>query len=182
MKSLWVVLALVATPALADGVKPDKGKDEPVRATAPRVGKPLTAEEDLLASELRAALGRLEARRLEIATREAALQALEAQVQAEMTELRKLQDSIGKKLDQKDDRTGEDRKARIAQLARMLKKMKPDEAGRILSVTSDDLAVPTLEALGERQAGLILGAISPARAVELTRKLVATPIAKGGTP
>lgn len=182
MRALWILIALAATPALADKAKPSKPAEEPPRPTATRSGKPLTAEEELFASELRAALGKLEARRLEIATREAALTALQAQVQAEMEELRRLQQDLGKKIVVKDDQAAEDRKARIAQLARMLKKMKPEDASRILSGTADDLAVPTLEALGERQAGLLLAALPPARAVELTKKLVATPIAKGGTP
>ncbi|MFT5430575.1 MAG: flagellar motility protein MotE (MotC chaperone) [Myxococcota bacterium] len=68
------------------------------------------------------------------------------------------------------------RKQRIEQLAQILKKMSPDDAGPILEQQDDALAVAVLDALGSRQAGKILSKISPQRAVALARGLVEMPV------
>jgi flagellar motility protein MotE (MotC chaperone) len=160
----------------------------------------LSIEEALMVAELRAAIEKLNERRLKLDAREAALKALQAQVQAELEQLRKFQKTLktkfvkddgvrtNKKKDEaakkaKDAKELADTKARvrrerIQQMAKMFKKMKPDEAARIIAKTKDDIAVQALVAIGERAAGKILGQLSPERASALLKILVEQPLPK----
>ncbi|MFT7623687.1 MAG: flagellar motility protein MotE (MotC chaperone) [Myxococcota bacterium] len=75
----------------ADPTVPSEGPAK----TATRLDCGLSAHEELLVSELRSSLERLEDRRLQVAAKEAALNNLHAQVIADLTELRRLQGNVG---------------------------------------------------------------------------------------
>jgi len=160
--------------------------DAPVRTTAKRTRCGLSAQEELLVTELRGALNRLEQRRAEIRAREAALKALETQVMAEIVRLQQIQAAVGQRLDQTDVKADEatvqresERRKRITQLAGILKKMKPAAAAPIIAQQSDDVSVGVLETLGERPAALIMAQLPPNVSARLARKLVAQPLSKG---
>jgi len=138
-------------------------------------GCELSPAEQLLVTELRQALTDLETRRLLLESKENALLALRKQLQKDMEKLRKLQKEISAELDRQDQKRKDDRERRIAQLANLLRKMRPENAANIIDVTEDALAVATLDRLGERQASKLLEALPPARAVELAKQLLALP-------
>ena len=70
------------------------------------------------------------------------------------------------------------RAARISQLAKILKKMKPEEASRIIAQTPEDIAVEALSAVGARAAGKILGKLPADKASALMKSLVEQPLRK----
>jgi flagellar motility protein MotE (MotC chaperone) len=65
----------------------------------------------------------------------------------------------------------------IAELGRIVKKMKPDEAARLLTDQDDSVALGVLSALGDRASAKILAQMPSARANGLTKALVS-----GGAP
>jgi len=194
MRALILGLTLlVATPALAQTRNNDRGTrgvaninpnrdvgddevEKPPRATAERAGCKLSAQEELLVGELRSGLRKLAERELQVAAREAAVNQLVQQVRAEIARLERLQSQVGSKLTVREDKLTSDRGKRIAQVARILKKMKPDAAAPIIGRQSDSDAVATLEALGDRAAAKILAVMPKARAVVLARTLMSQPI------
>lgn len=184
---------LMATPALAQsgnqdqGVKgvasqnpnrhlPDEEAEKPPRGTAERSDCNLSPQEELLVGELRSGLRKLAERELTLAAREAAVNQLVLQVRAEIARLERLQSQVGAKLTVREDKLTADRGKRIAQVARILKKMKPDAAAPIIGRQSDDDAVATLEAMGDRTAAKILAVMPKTRAVVLARVLMSRPI------
>ena len=184
---------LIAAPALAQSdnkdpdvtggasINPDKNgttgeAEKPPRGTAERSDCGLSPQEELLVGELRARLRKLADRELRLAAREAAMAQLVLQIRAEIARLEQLQTQVGAKLAVREDKLATDRGKRIAQVARILKKMKPDAAAPIIEKQSDEDAVATLEALGERSAAKILAAMPKTRAVVLARTLMSLPI------
>jgi flagellar motility protein MotE (MotC chaperone) len=202
--SVWGIATVIALGVLTTSVtvlaqskntqttptpkKSDKAKTPTPNVPDVRCG--LTATEQLLVADLRSALSRLENKRLKGEAREAALMALQRQIRKEAEELRRLQKRIGqshatflKKLAEFRGKNGArsdsaNRRQRVAQLARILRKMRPNQAATILAGTSDDTALATLDALGERTASKILAALPTERAVKLTKKLLERPVTK----
>lgn len=180
-------MALAEEPGQRSGVAASLNPNRygPVQRAVPDAPRPtatrsercdLTAHEELLVSELRVGMARLEERRLVLEAREVALRALSGQVQTQIAELREIQAQVTVALNSRDSRVRDDRQARIQQLARILKKMKPPEAARILAQQPNDIVVPTLEALGERTAGKILAQLPQERAVAIAAALIARPM------
>ena len=150
-------------------------KDAPI---VEDMGCELSPNEQLLATQLRHALSQLETQRLLLESKEIALNALKNQIKLDMDKLRQVQKSITAEMDKKDLKRKQDREKRIAQLANLLRKMRPENAANIIAVTEDKLAVATLDRLGERQASKLLEALPPPRAVQLANKLLALPFQK----
>lgn len=152
----------------------DKAKEAP-NPTAKRQQCGLTSQEELLVSELRASLARLDAKAVRITAREAALRALQTDVLAQMNELRALQGQVTDSMAARDERMAAARKARIGQLAGILKKMKPAEAAPIIARQDMDVALGVLEALGNRTAGKILAQLPAKVSVRIAKSLVERP-------
>jgi flagellar motility protein MotE (MotC chaperone) len=148
------------------------------------------SEREALTVTKEAALRTLQER---IARDLAALAVMQMSVTEELEHLRVTEERLQRRVDSQnlagtaDDlpkpvaeitKTPEDaaRKQRIEQLAQILKKMPPDDAGPILEQQDDSLAVAVLNALGSRQAGKILSKVSPQRAVALAKGLVELPV------
>ena len=153
------------------------------RPTARRVQNcKLSADEELLVSELRAAMARLETRQLALDAREAALRALQSQIAGQMEELRSIQRGISTDLDVASQEKASARKIRIGQLAGIIKKMKPNQAAPIVARQSLGVAVAVLEQVGAKNAGRILANLPPTQAVRIAEKLVSLPVEKEATP
>ncbi|NOT35597.1 MAG: hypothetical protein HOP12_15740 [Candidatus Eisenbacteria bacterium] len=63
-----------------------------------------------------------------------------------------------------------------AQVGRILGKMNPDDAVRILGFLSDDHVEGVLRSLGVRQAAVMMAQLPPERAASMSRRLIARPI------
>jgi len=174
-----------------------KGSIEPP-AAKPVDRCALTPEEQTLFQNLRVALNRMRKRKLELDAREAMLKALMAQVRAEMESLREMQRKIKAKDKKKDgedipdsekskkdkeakakaerearkQKRAQERRARIAELAAILKKMKPQDAANILARADNDVANAALKIVGPRVAGQIVAKLPADRASELMKALV----------
>lgn len=151
--------------------------------TATRVNPPaercdLSAEEQLMVSELRTRLGQLEQRRLTVIAQEAALNTLKAQVAEQLDELRAIQRAIANDMDAAEQSVASDREARIVQLAGIIKKMKPNQAAPIIARQNLSVAVAVLDSIGARQAGKVLAVLPPEHAVRIAERLVAMPMKK----
>jgi flagellar motility protein MotE (MotC chaperone) len=146
------------------------------QATVAPPGCSLTAQEELLLSEYRLTLQRLEQRRLLVEAREQALLALQRQVRTDMDRLREMQGQLIQQMDDQERQREADRRTRITQLARLLRGMRAAEAARILSEQPNEIAVPTLEALGDRIGGKVLAAMPTERAALLAETLIAQPV------
>lgn len=201
---------LVATDAGAAA----KRSARAIAAAAPSAGclGPFTEEETKLYADLAAARERVEAAEAALAIRERLFATRELRLTAQMEELVRLEERIEARMiqletDEKrlyrlaDDLAeredvqapppaapsadvGKARTMNAAQLAVMVRSMKPEAAGQLLTQLPSGLSTEVLSRLPARQAGRILGSMDPDAASGLSVAFIhrqpATPAAEGG--
>ena len=172
-----IIILLMTSSALAQDKTPSEvpTKDDKEQPIVDPRGCDLSPAEQIVVAQLRKAIENVEARRLQLASMETALIALQQQINDDMVKLRQLQKDIASTLDKREQKKVDDRNKRIVQLANLLRKMRPENAANIIAVTEDQLAIATLDRLGERQASKLLEALPAARAVQLANKLLDVP-------
>ncbi len=100
----------------------------------------------------------------------------EARQRVEATQRADQRRLAGQQKDSQQAKAAQDRQTRIAQLAGILKKMRPAQAAAILARQPPKVAVGVLEALGSRLAGKIMAVLSPEDSARLTRTLIDKPV------
>lgn len=161
--------------AAGDAAGDAHGADKPADAASGTPKPPLETEAPLIggtASESeRALLERLQERREELDAlgreldlRENLLRAAEKRIEERITELKRVEESIGAVQGKKE----EEQKARLKGLVDMYSSMKPKDAARIFSTLEPALLVEVAAAMKPATMGPIVAAMTPEAAARLT--------------
>ncbi len=156
---------LVALQAMRDAVKQSTAE----AAEAEKAKEQSSLKEAVEAGETSYTdqLQVLKRRRQELDRQEADLKALQANLEIKITELKKLEVSVKKMLDEAD--VTKDKK--VAHLVSVYANMKPQQAAQVLETLEDKLAVKILAGMDGRTAGKILSYAKAERAAVLSEQL-----------
>ena len=151
-----------------DPVRPEPVRPEPMPAPEPRPREPVMSEsERALLLDLRARRAELEKQAAALTTREAALGAAEQRVAGRVAELTDLQ----RRLESMEaDRRAHD-EANWRGLVKMYESMKPRDAATIFNDLDLPVLLPVLDRMKETKAALVLAAMQPERARQVTAEL-----------
>ncbi len=168
MLALPAALAAIPGPTSWGQVAGDVGAASPGRD--PAGSDPCLAPEDLVVVErVRARLRELDQREEMLVVREQAIDARHATVVEETRRLEELRAVVEEMLRRRDEARDEGLDA----LVKMVDQMKPADAAPMLTRMDRETAAALLERLGSRQAGKVLGAMSPDEAADLASLLAA---------
>lgn len=109
----------------------------------------------------------LDAREKQIASQEALIQAADAKLDGRIKQMEALKAQIQGLLDQASKGADED----TARMIKVYESMKPKDAARVLETMRDDVRLPIVAKMKERNLAAILAQMTPAGAKELTEKL-----------
>ena len=156
---------LVALQAMRDAVKQSTAE----AAEAEKAKEQSSSKEAVEAGETSYTdqLQVLKRRRQELDRQEADLKVLQANLEIKITELKKLEVSVKKMLDEAD--VTKDKK--VAHLVSVYANMKPQQAAQVLETLEDKLAVKILAGMDGRTAGKILSYAKAERAAVLSEQL-----------
>jgi flagellar motility protein MotE (MotC chaperone) len=156
------------TKAPGPGVPPKEGADAPAADAGEANRSPKAETVDLeLVKHLTDRREELDGRARELDQREALMVAAEKRLDQKLAELEGVRNEIQGLLKQIDDK----QKAQLESLVRIYETMKPKDAARIFEALEMPVLLEVVERMKEAKTALILGAMDPIKAKDLTTAL-----------
>ncbi len=152
--------------AHADATKPDPAHADPV-CPAETSGPPISDSERALLLDLRGRRAELDAQAAALAVREATLGAAEKRLAGRLDELNALQ----KRLEALEAERQAHDEANWQGLVKLYEAMKPRDAATIFNDLDLPVLLPVLDRMNDRKAALVLAAMQPERARQVTAEL-----------
>lgn len=157
---------LPAMPDIAADKKDDTGLGDKWKDPGDAAMEESTVRADLY-KDLAKRRDELDKREKELNVREALLKAGEKEVEGKLKQLTDVRNEIRDLLKQED----EQEQQKLDSLVKIYENMKPDDAARIMNTLDMDVVMKVIGHMSERKSSLIIAAMAPERARQVTQLL-----------